>query len=133
MRKGNHGNGQNKGDTAEVHQRLAAHPVCQHAGKKRGKDAAQHHGRDNDGKLGRGALEGGRQIGQRAADKTNVHAEEQAAQPGNHKKKKIVAALGGKGRNVRIGDNFSFGGHAMSPLAQFMLSLGLRDRDWPEN
>ena len=48
----NHGNAEDEGEAAEDHQRLAAHPVGEHAGKERGEDAAQQHGRDDDGELG---------------------------------------------------------------------------------
>ena len=57
VRKGDDRNADDEGEAAENHQRLAAHPVGQQAGKERGEDAAQQHGRHDDGKLrgGRGA------------------------------------------------------------------------------
>ena len=38
-----------KAAAAEDHQGLAAHPVCEHAGKEGGEDAAEQYSGDDDG------------------------------------------------------------------------------------
>ena len=95
LREGDDRDAKDEGDTAEDHERLAAHPVGEHAGEERGEDAAQQHGGDDDGELSGGESGGGFQIRERAADDAHVDAVEQTAEAGNREEKGVVAAEGG--------------------------------------
>ena len=92
VRKRDHGNAGDEGEAAEDHQRLAAHPVGQQAGKERGEDAAQQHRRHNDRELRGGQARSGFKIGQRAADDADIDAVEQAAQARNQRAERGCSA-----------------------------------------
>ena len=93
VRQRDDGDADDKGGSAEDHERLAAHPVGQEAGEESGEDRAQQHGRHDGGELRGGEVRGGFEVGICARNDAHVDAVEQAAQPRDQQKKETVSAL----------------------------------------
>ena len=93
VRQGNYGDADDEHDAADRHEPLAAHPVGQQAGEESGDDAAQEHGRHDDGEFVPIQARGRFQIGKGARDDAHVDAVKQAAESGDNEEKAVVENL----------------------------------------